>query len=263
MCGTFGLHVKQQLSKLKVGSLRMCSMFTRLAPQVYEVTQASTTHSVFPSFSTSVYCEKTKAALPNSSHCHQCSATEPWQADNHQPSQSSICTAQVVLNASVTHLAATQHVPSEPHYGFAGKFSPSGKNRLSWLSGRALVAQPEVSGFNSQIHLFPAWGKMLWGYTQFVASRLQILSVWDRMSCSQSKHSWFQIIAIVGVVKINANLRQKIPFRNFRQDYVTVLVAWQPYKSKTPPAVYIVYPCSNSQGCSNFQLVVVRTHQLG
>ena len=28
--------------------------------------------------------------------------------DNHQPSQSSICTAQVVLNASVTHLAATQ-----------------------------------------------------------------------------------------------------------------------------------------------------------
>ena len=45
----------------------------------------------------------------------QCSATEPRQLDNHQPSQSSICTAQVVLNASVTHLAATQHVPSELH----------------------------------------------------------------------------------------------------------------------------------------------------
>ena len=43
----------------------------------------------------------------------QCSATEPQQPDNHQPSQSSICTAQVVLNASVTHLAATQYVPSE------------------------------------------------------------------------------------------------------------------------------------------------------
>ena len=28
----------------------------------------------------------------------QCSATEPQQLDNHQPSQSSICTAQVVLS---------------------------------------------------------------------------------------------------------------------------------------------------------------------
>ena len=37
----------------------------------------------------------------------QCCATELWQSDKHQPSQSSICTAQVVLNASVTHLAAT------------------------------------------------------------------------------------------------------------------------------------------------------------
>ena len=36
----------------------------------------------------------------------QCSATEPQQPENHQPSQSSICTAQVLLNASVTHLAA-------------------------------------------------------------------------------------------------------------------------------------------------------------
>ena len=43
----------------------------------------------------------------------QRSATEPQQPDNHQPSQSSICTAQVVLNASVAHLAATQYVPSE------------------------------------------------------------------------------------------------------------------------------------------------------
>ena len=40
--------------------------------------------------------------------CH-----EAQQPDNHQPSQSSICTTQVVLNASVTHLAATQYVPSE------------------------------------------------------------------------------------------------------------------------------------------------------
>ena len=38
------------------------------------------------------------------------------------------------------------------------------------------------------------------------------------------------------------------------------IVAWQPYKSKAPPAVYIVYPSSNSQVCSNFQLVA---HQLG
>ena len=39
----------------------------------------------------------------------QCSATEPQQPDNHQPSQSSMYTAQVVLNASVVHLAATQY----------------------------------------------------------------------------------------------------------------------------------------------------------
>ena len=44
---------------------------------------------------------------------HQRSATELQQPDNHQPPQSSICTAQVVLNASVAHLAATQYVPSE------------------------------------------------------------------------------------------------------------------------------------------------------
>ena len=43
---------------------------------------------------------------------HQCSATER-QPENHQTSQSSICTAQVVLNASVAHPPATQHVTSE------------------------------------------------------------------------------------------------------------------------------------------------------
>ena len=36
----------------------------------------------------------------NTGHLCQCSATEQWQPDNHQPSQSSICTAQVVLNPS-------------------------------------------------------------------------------------------------------------------------------------------------------------------
>ena len=34
-----------------------------------------------------------------------------WSA-NHQPSQSSIYTAQVLLNASVTHMATIQYVPS-------------------------------------------------------------------------------------------------------------------------------------------------------
>ena len=33
--------------------------------------------------------------------------------DNHQPSQASYVTTQVVLNASIAHLAATQYVPSE------------------------------------------------------------------------------------------------------------------------------------------------------
>ena len=178
MCGTFGLHVKQQLSKLKVGSLRMCSMFTRLAPQVYEVTQASTTHSVFPSFSTSVYCEKTKAALPNSSHCHQCSATEPWQADNHQPSQSSICTVQVVLNASVTHLAATQHVPSELRYGLTVRKEPA--VMAQWQS---MAAQPEVSGFDSR--RLPAFYTFL--YFCLITSKFIYFQLEAR--CSEGIHS--------------------------------------------------------------------------
>ena len=50
--------------------------------------------------------------LTNMNKLHA-SATEPQQPDNHRHSQSSICTAQVVLNASVAHLAATQYVPSE------------------------------------------------------------------------------------------------------------------------------------------------------
>ena len=44
---------------------------------------------------------------------HQCAATEPRQPDDHQPPQCSTCTAEVVLNATVTHLAATHYVPSE------------------------------------------------------------------------------------------------------------------------------------------------------
>ena len=43
---------------------------------------------------------------------HQCSNTEPRQLDNNQPSKSS---TQVILNASVTHLVATQYVWSELH----------------------------------------------------------------------------------------------------------------------------------------------------
>ena len=43
---------------------------------------------------------------------HQYSAAEPRQPDNHQPSQSSICTAQVVRNASVAHPAATDPNPN-------------------------------------------------------------------------------------------------------------------------------------------------------
>ena len=59
------------------------------------------------------YEEKSEKASPGvrtqgtSGLIHQYSATEPQQPDNHQPSQSSICTAQVALNASVAHLAAT------------------------------------------------------------------------------------------------------------------------------------------------------------
>ena len=43
----------------------------------------------------------------------QCSTTEQKPLDNHQPSQSSTCTAQVGLNASVVHLAGSHSVCAE------------------------------------------------------------------------------------------------------------------------------------------------------
>ena len=59
----------------------------------------------------------------------QCSATELHvrQSDNHSHNPLYICTAQVVLNASVSHLAATQHVPAQ-------RQSPGGSSqRLTWV----------------------------------------------------------------------------------------------------------------------------------
>ena len=44
----------------------------------------------------------------------KCFATEQQPGD-HKTSQFCICTADIVLNASVAHLAATQHVLSELH----------------------------------------------------------------------------------------------------------------------------------------------------
>ena len=76
----------------------------------------------------------------------QRSATEPRQPANHQPSQSSICTAQVVLNASVAHLTATQYVPSETLLGVDRKILSIKKEPMlsGFLIGRALVTQPRV-----------------------------------------------------------------------------------------------------------------------
>ena len=65
-----------------------------------------------------------EAQIEESEKGQQPSGVEPrtplaWVASalplttNHHPSQSSMYTAQVVLNASVAHPAATQHVPSE------------------------------------------------------------------------------------------------------------------------------------------------------
>ena len=61
--------------------------------------------------------------------CHW--ATEP---DNHQPKQSSECTAQVVLNALAAHLT------------------------------RAQVEVYSELSFSHQNIYFPAWGKMLWAH---------------------------------------------------------------------------------------------------
>ena len=124
-------NLQQQLSKLKVGSLRMCSMFTRLAPQVYEVTQASTTHSVFPSSVLLYTVGKPKqhwilhivtSALPLS-HDRQTTTNfhNPlyvlyrwyWMPQSHTWQPLSMCRQNSVMDW------------------------PSGKNWLSWLSDRA------------------------------------------------------------------------------------------------------------------------------
>ena len=56
---------------------------------------------------------------------------------NHQASQFSIHIALVVLNAPVTHLAATQHVLSELHEELSGNLflSEKGTSCLSWKKG--------------------------------------------------------------------------------------------------------------------------------
>ena len=62
----------------------------------------------------------------------QCSATEPRQPDDHQPSQSSICTAQVVLNASVTwssgcHGSVAEHWRLKPEVSLKLRVGPTSK----------------------------------------------------------------------------------------------------------------------------------------
>ena len=104
-----------------------------------------------------------KPRTPGSSR--QCSATEPQQPDNHQPPQSSICTAQVVLNASVAHLAATQHVPSKLHLGLTGKVSPSGKNPC-WVVYLFQNAQSILS------HAGNERMKWHWGFIRILSIRV-------------------------------------------------------------------------------------------
>ena len=65
---------------------------------------------------------------------HQCSATEPQQQDDHQFSQSLIYNAQVALNASVTHLAATQYVPSELRKGLTRNSLHQERTHAEWFS---------------------------------------------------------------------------------------------------------------------------------
>ena len=126
------------ISKLKVGSLRMCSMFTRLASQVYKVTQASTTHSVFPSSVLLYTVGKPKQHCPILPLSHDSRTTTNfhnslyvlyrwyWIPQSHTWQPLSMCRQNSVMDW------------------------PPGKNRLSWLSDRALAAQPEVSGFDSR-----------------------------------------------------------------------------------------------------------------
>ena len=65
---------------------------------------------LFPAWGKTLWAFRVRKPLSMGSLSCQCSTTEPWQPDDHQPSQSSMHTAQVVLNASVTHLAGSHSV---------------------------------------------------------------------------------------------------------------------------------------------------------
>ena len=61
--------------------------------------------------------------------CHYWPRTTRWPSALHNP----LYTAQVVLNASVTHQVATMYAPSEPHYKLTRNITPSVIKAYKWL----------------------------------------------------------------------------------------------------------------------------------
>ena len=87
----------------------------------------------------------------------QCSATQPQQLDNYQTLQSSICTAQVVLNASVTHLAATQYVLSELCQ--LENSLHQEKTHAEWVSGFLTLNAQSILPHTGNKGIYILWGE--------------------------------------------------------------------------------------------------------
>ena len=114
----------------------------------------------------------------------QCSATELRQPDNHQPSQSSICTAQVGLKASVAHLAE--------HWQLKPEVSGFDSHRLPAFSLSSIFTSQHLNSFiilsyilSAPRHLYrwtsvkSTWGLCAWGSC-----------AWGSCACPRHMNSW-------------------------------------------------------------------------
>ena len=117
-----------------------------------------------------------KLSIPSFSYHY--SATELWQPANHQPSQSSIHTAQVVPNASVVHPAATQYgtaLAAQVVVWFlaTADFPPAPSHNIKMLSGLHL-GRPWRTPQKNLIGLSACWRALVSAWVGLIS----VVSAW-------------------------------------------------------------------------------------
>ena len=111
---------------------------------------------------------------------------------DHRPSQSSMCTAQLVLNASVAHILSSFLTLRKPLSMAQARGVLAGSTPGNCQLFPLLLLLPH----NIQIHLFPVWGMMLSAFRVHVTqtNSVQKLIQWSISSVQSSKpiHNPFQ-----------------------------------------------------------------------